>query len=177
MNIKTVVVGELYENCYIIEKNNSCLIVDPGDEDDKIISEIEYEVKGILVTHSHPDHIGALDKLKSKYNVPIYKYSNLNEENINIDEFNFDIIYTKGHTDDSITFYFKEDKVMFTGDFLFKSTIGRMDLPTGNMLEMKKSINKIINYDDDIKVYPGHGASTTLGLEKKYNDYLNGMFW
>ena len=64
MNIKRVVVGSLEENCYIVEKNNKCIIIDPGDEADKIISNITCEVVGILITHYHFDHIGALDELK-----------------------------------------------------------------------------------------------------------------
>lgn len=172
MNIKTVVVGSYMENCYIVEKNNTCLIIDPGAESDKIINEIKYPVIAILVTHSHFDHIGAVNELKEKYNVPIYQYSNLEERNYKIGDFNIEVIYTKGHTDDSISFYFKDDEKMFTGDFLFKSTIGRTDFPNSNSEEMKKSISKILKYNDIIDVYPGHGAKTTLYLEKKYNDFL-----
>ena len=113
-----------------------------------------------------------LESLKKLFNIPVYQYKNLNEGNINIGYFNIDVIYTKGHKDDSITFYFKEEEVMFTGDFLFKNSIGRTDLETGNDIEMKKSIDKILKYNDKIKIYPGHGSSTTLELEKKYNNYL-----
>jgi len=172
INIKKVIVGMLQTNCYIIEKNQKCLIVDPGDEYEKIINEIKKEPIAILVTHRHFDHIGALDKIKNKYNIPTYDFNNLKEGNFDIGEFNFKIIHTKGHTSDSITFYFKEDEIMFTGDFLFKGSIWRTDLPTGNYVEMQESINKILKYSDIIKVYPGHGPSTTLGLEKEYNDYL-----
>ena len=86
------------------------------------------------MTHSHNDHIGALEPLKKLYNIPVYQYKNLNEENINLGDFNIDVIYTKGHKDDSITFYFKEDKVMFTGYFLFKNAIGRTNLEIGNYI-------------------------------------------
>lgn len=172
INIKKVVVGPLMTNCYIVEKNEACLIIDPGDEKEKIINNITFPPIAILVTHSHNDHIGALESLKALYNIPVYQYNNLNEENINIGDFNIDVIYTKGHKDDSITFYFKEDEIMFTGDFLFKNSIGRTDMPTGNTLEMKQSIAKIKEYSSRIKIYPGHGEITNLGIEKDNNPFL-----
>ena len=169
MNIKRVVVGPLQENCYIVEKDGECIIIDPGDEVDKIIESITYPPVAILITHNHFDHVGALLSLKEKYNIPVYDYNNLKEGELSTGKFNIDVIYTPGHTSDSITFYFKEEEIMFTGDFLFKNTIGRTDLPTGNFKEMQKSIRKILTYSDIIKVYPGHGEDTTLGLEKKNN--------
>jgi len=172
MNIKRVVVGPLQENCYIVEKKGESLIIDPGDEADKIIASITYPPVAILITHNHFDHVGALHSLKEKYNIPVYDYNNLKESELSTGKFNIDVIYTPGHTSDSVTFYFKEEKTMFTGDFLFKETIGRTDLSTGNFKEMKKSIRKILTYSDIIKVYPGHGEDTTLGQEKKYNEYL-----
>ena len=163
MNVKRVVVGILEENCYIVESNNKCIIIDPGDEVDKIVSNIDKEVVGILITHYHFDHIGALDELKSKYNIE--------ENNYNIDGFDFEVIDTPGHTSDSKCYYFKDDNIMFVGDFLFKNGIGRMDLPTGSVDEMKKSLDKIFKYPKDIVIYPGHGDKSTLG-----DEYNNGLF-
>ena len=80
MEIKTVVVGPLQTNCYILTKNNQTLIIDPGDEPNKIINEINQEVIGILITHYHFDHIGALTTIKEKYNCPVYDISNLKED-------------------------------------------------------------------------------------------------
>lgn len=174
MNIKRIIVGNLEENCYILEKNNKCIIIDPGDEANKIIDNITCEVIAILITHSHFDHVGALQYLIDKYNIPVYKYDNLKEITYSLDEFNFEVIYTPGHTFDSVTYFFKKDKIMFTGDFIFKNSIGRTDFPTGNFEKMQKSIRKIVEYSDIIILYPGHGDSTTLGLEKKYNKYLGG---
>lgn len=172
MNIKKLVVGPLQENCYIVEKEGESLIIDPGDEADKIIASITYPPVAILITHNHFDHVGAVLSLKEKYNIPVYDYNNLKEGELSTGKFNIDVIYTPGHTSDSVTFYFKEEKTMFTGDFLFKESIGRTDLSTGNFKEMQKSIRKILTYSDIIKVYPGHGEDTTLGQEKKYNEYL-----
>ena len=172
MNIKRVIVGPLQENCYILEKDNMCIIIDPGDEAEKIIGNIVYPPVAILITHNHFDHVGALSQLQEKYNIPVYNYDNLKEGELSTGNFRFDVIYTPGHTSDSVIFYFKEEEIMFTGDFLFKGTIGRTDLSTGNFKEMQKSIRKILIYSDIIKVYPGHGEDTTLGLEKKNNQYL-----
>lgn len=172
MNITKIITGELEENCYLIEKDKNVLIVDPGSDYDKIKQHLkDKNVVGILITHYHFDHIGALDFVLNDYKVPVYDYK-LEEKEYKILDFNFEIIETKGHTSDSVTFFFKEEKAMFTGDFLFRGTIGRTDLETGNMLEMQESIKKIKIYDDDITVYPGHYLETTLGDEKTFNDFF-----
>ena len=91
----------------------------------------------------------------------------------------FDVIYTPGHTDDSITFYFEKEKVMFVGDFIFKGSIGRLDFG-GNETDMKNSLKLIKKYPDDIIIYPGHNESTILGLEKNnyyFNEYINCWQW
>lgn len=169
MEIKIVKVGYLQTNCYILKKNDNIIIIDPGDEYEKIKKEIDKNVSAILITHNHFDHIGALKQFK---NVKIYDYNNLKEQNYNIDGFKFKVIYTKGHTNDSISFYFKEEKVMFTGDFVFKNSIGRTDLETGSNEEMKKSIEKLKEYPSNITLYPGHGDKTTLENEIKINPFF-----
>lgn len=90
-----------------------------------------------------------------------------------IDNFSFEVIYTPGHKEDAITIYFREEKVMFCGDFIFKDSIGRCDLPGGNIVDMKKSIDVIKKYDWDITIYPGHGNKTSLGYEINNNVYFN----
>lgn len=173
MQINIVKVGYLETNCYVLVNNNKCLIIDPGDENDKIINEIKnYEVVGILITHRHFDHIGALHDILEIYKVPVFEFNNVEEKEYKIDEFKFRVIYTKGHTSDSISFYFLNENIIFSGDFLFKNTIGRTDLETSNYNEMLKSISKIKEYDNNIYVYPGHGDMTLLGHEKKYNPYF-----
>lgn len=169
MKIIKIPVGYLEANCYILNKNNENLIIDPGDEFEKIQKQINGKVLGILITHHHFDHIGALKQLKEKFNCPIYEYP-IKEGIYSISNFIFEIISTKGHTSDSITFYFEQERIMFTGDFLFKETVGRTDLETGNMFEMIESLKKISKYDATI--YPGHGDITTLEYEKKHNPYL-----
>ena len=173
MEVNTVVVGSLEENCYVLTKNNTCLVIDPGDDYSKIKEVIkDNKVLGVLITHAHFDHVGALRYFLSKRGVKIFKKSNVNEQEYAIGDFKFKCIYTPGHSSDSITFYFEEINTMFVGDFIFKGNIGRCDLPTGSIKEMENSIEKIKKYDDSIKIYNGHGEPTILKAEKKYNPYF-----
>ena len=89
-----------------------------------------------------------------------------------IGPFSFEEIENPGHSKDSISFYFRKEKLMFCGDFIFQGTIGRCDLEGGSMTEMRKSIAQIKTFPDDITLFPGHGPSTTLGEEKKSNFYF-----
>lgn len=173
MEIKKIVVGPLETNCYILIKDKKCLIIDPGADYDYIVSSVENnQVVGLVVTHYHFDHVGALDKIKNNYNTFVYDKNNLKKGLNAIDNFNFEVIYTPGHSSDLITLYFKEQQVMFVGDFIFKENIGRCDLATGDFAIMLKSINKIKKYNDKIIIYPGHGESTTLAYEKANNQYF-----
>lgn len=166
MQVNRVVVGQLETNCYILVKDDKCLVIDPGDEIDKIKKEIgNKQVVGIIITHYHFDHIGALNYFNKDL---ILDKNNLEEKEYNIEDFDFEIIYTPGHKEDCITIYFKEENIMFTGDFIFEGAIGRMDLDGGNPLDMKKSLDKIKKYNGNIKIYPGHGNSTYLNKESKY---------
>ena len=159
MKITTLQVGDLATNCYLLEKNNKVLIIDPGDEFSKIKAEINNKkVVGCLVTHFHFDHIGALEEVLSYYDLDVNKVTD--------PDFVFETIETPGHTFDSKTFYFKNDQIMFTGDFIFNSSIGRTDLGGSNK-DMLYSLDLIKKYDNDITIYPGHGPATTLGQEKK----------
>ena len=173
MEIIKVVTGALDENCYVLVNNGNCLVVDPGDDFPKIKEACgDNKVLGVLITHSHFDHIGALRNFLTKRSIKIFKRSNLEEKEYSVGDFKFKCIHTPGHSRDSVTFYFEEDKAMFIGDFIFKDSIGRTDLPGGNMIEMEQSIEKIKNYNDDVILYPGHNEETTLGEEKQKNPYL-----
>ncbi len=163
--------GELEENCYLIEDEKNCLIVDPGDEFEKIDKEITKRVVGGLITHRHQDHIGALADVLEKYKCQLFDYFSTDEEEYKVRDFHFKVIHMPGHTSDSICFYFYEDGIMFTGDFLFKDSIGRCDLG-GNEKDMNRSLDKIRTFDESVKIYPGHGESSTLEQEFNNNIYL-----
>ena len=173
MEIKKIITGSLDENCYVLIKNNTCLVIDPGDDYQKIREGVgDSKVLAVLITHSHFDHIGALRNFLTKRSIRIFKRSNLMEQDYMVGDFKFLCIHTPGHSKDSVTFYFEEDNSMFVGDFIFKESIGRIDLPGGNKSEMKQSIEKILKFDEKIRLYPGHGDETTLKEEKKKNPYL-----
>lgn len=169
MKIERVITGSLMENCYILGIGNKVLVVDPGDDIDKINKVINNrEVLGVLITHRHFDHIGAL----SYFNNTIYEKSNLEEKEYIIDKFKFKVLFTPGHTTDSVSYYFEEENILFSGDFIFYETIGRCDLPTGDYTTMLESIKKIKKYPSDMLIYPGHDIETTLEHEIKNNIYF-----
>ncbi len=159
LEVITIVVGSLEENCYLIIKDNKeAIVIDPGDEPNKIIEFAKpYDVKGILITHHHFDHIGALKEIESYFHV---------KETHDIPNFTFEKIKTPGHTKDSVSYYFKEINSIFVGDFIFAGTIGRMDLG-GNEKDMKQSLKSFLTkMDNDVIIYPGHGNKTTLKQER-----------
>ena len=171
-----------------------------GDVIDKYIVNNNLNLIAIFITHGHYDHIEALDFLHDKYkDAKIYlskdeiqvvennEYSlmdhnlkdttlksiNLLNNDSIIKLLNLDIrvINTPGHTKGSTSYYIEDLKVLFSGDTLFKDTYGRCDLPTGDMKEIAKSVGiELMKLPDDTLVFPGHGAHTTIGHERKYND-------
>lgn len=173
MEIKKIVTGVLDENCYVLIKNNTAIIVDPGDDYQNIQEAIgDNKVLAVLITHSHFDHIGALRNFLTKRSIKIFKKSSLEEKEYTIGNFNFRCIYTPGHSKDSVSFFFEENNCMFVGDFIFKESIGRTDLPGGDNNDMKESLNKLLTFDESITLYPGHDDETTLKYEKEHNPYL-----
>ena len=137
MEIDILIIGELNTNCYILKKDRDIIIIDPAANSEVIINKcINYNVVGILVTHHHFDHIGALKEIEKNYD--------LIHNSFTIPNFNFTVLKTPGHTMDSISFYFPEEKILFSGDFIFKGTIGRCDFPESNIKDMQDSLNKIL---------------------------------
>lgn len=194
VNLNILSVGELEANCYIISASNSSesIIIDPGADEKKILDNINknnLDVKYILNTHAHPDHIGGCFFIKEKTKALIllhkddskmFKIISGNEPDkflvdkdiISIGNLEFKVIHTPGHTKGSICVVL--EKIIFTGDTLFAGGIGRTDFPGGSYNEIISSIkNRLLILDDDYKIYPGHGGSSTIGYEKKYNQFLS----
>ena len=199
MKIDTLPIGLYDENIYILHENDKVLIIDPGNNADKIIDKINKneKVQGILITHGHYDHTGAVDDIYDYYQAPVYidsndellvktkgtAYSGGCEKNIycplsyysygqmKIGDFDLEIYHTPGHTAGSVCIKYKN--VLFTGDTLFAQSIGRTDFFSGNDFEMQKSLEFLKTLPNDIVIYPGHGPKSTIGHEKMMNYYLN----
>lgn len=199
MIVKTIMTGEIQENCYIVidESTKKAFIVDPGDEGSKIadvIDSLGIKLEYILLTHGHFDHVGAVEYIADKYNVPFY-ISEVDEkwsekvpslfgklrkadgylkdgDSIAFGDNNIKVIETPGHTEGGLCFLI--DDILLTGDTLFRTSIGRTDFPGGNFKDIIASIkNKLLELGDDITVYPGHGPSSTIAFEKERNPYLD----
>lgn len=198
MIIKTFPVGMLQENCYIIinEEVNEAVTVDPGDEGERLIANIERlgcSLKAILLTHGHADHVGAVVDLKNKFNVPVYinekeilcmqndntVFGKLPEcydfikdgDELAIAGLKIKCIHIPGHTLGGMCFLI--DNELFTGDTLFQGAVGRSDFYGGNHVELINSINeKLMILDKKINIYPGHGPSSTLMYEAMRNPFL-----
>ncbi len=206
MKIKKLELGFLKVNCYIISLDSVNAIIDPGAEFIVIKRNLErYNIKPdfILNTHGHYDHIGAVSEIIDYYKIPFYIHEleepiirdpdkNLssffegNELSLetyklikNTDygyfkELGIKIINVPGHTPGSIML--KAGGVIFTGDLIFKGSIGRTDLPGGDLIQMKKSLSGLKKMDRRLVIYPGHGDNTTLEKELETNCYLEDSF-
>ncbi|EGO87459.1 beta-lactamase [Clostridium botulinum C str. Stockholm] len=188
-------------NCYILidEETMVGCIIDPGGDADRlanIIDELNIEIKFILLTHGHMDHVGGVEVLREKYNVPVYingKDKELmekgtqvfgriwgktpedkelkDEEIIKLGSLDIRCIETPGHTPGGMSFLV--NNVVFTGDTLFHGSVGRCDLPGGNQSQLIESIkNKLMVLDDEIVVLPGHEGESNIKFERQYNPFL-----
>lgn len=184
MDIKSIKVGELRTNCYIVSDDKETMVIDPGFEVDKILQEIAgRKVKAIILTHGHYDHVTGAFELKQKVNAPVWigekdeimmshSTQNLADRRLNDgDKFDlghsvFQVISTPGHTSGGICLYNEKEKVLFAGDTLFAGDYGRTDLPNGSEREMVVSLNKLLKLPPETGVFPGHGYSTTIGNEQ-----------
>ncbi|HAX62269.1 MAG TPA: MBL fold metallo-hydrolase [Elusimicrobia bacterium] len=176
MEIIKIPVGYLEANCYIVfdEKTKGAVIIDPGDEAEKILSVIEKEKLkplAIINTHNHFDHTGANNEIKRKFNVKIYRPAK-DEETKKFGTLPaVKFLLTPGHSRDGLCVL--TEGHLFSGDTLFASSVGRTDLAGGDFNQLTNSIKtKILTLLDNTIVHPGHGPDTTIKAEKKSNPFL-----
>ena len=184
------------------ENTKKCAVIDPGASIIDILNVIEkhqFTVEYIILTHGHGDHISQAPEVKRRTNAKIVAH--VKEEEVLIDrvknlssqlpgplvEFDADIyvdegdvielgslklkiIHTPGHTKGGMSIKVGEN--IFTGDTLFAGSIGRTDFYGGDYKQIMKSLRKLAKYDDNAVVYPGHGPSSTIGVEKRVNPYM-----
>ena len=207
MILKKLVVGPLASNCYIVgsESSKEGMIIDPGDEAEVIsrkVKDLELNVKSVVLTHTHIDHIGALKEVKEATGAEVAIHGDdaqafqaksattmlglsyptppppdrllKDGNNIDIGDLHFLVLHTPGHSPGSICLL--GQGMVFSGDTLFNYGIGRADLPGGSYSQLMNSIHtKLMILPDNTVVYPGHGPKTTIGTERTDNPFLQSL--
>ena len=207
MNIETLVVGPIETNCYIASDpvSREAVIIDAGDDAEEILAYVEQnrlQVKYLLNTHGHFDHIQANDAIREKTGAQLAIHADdvellaspekvsagmmsvihgcrepelvlHNGDTIAFGPYQLRVIYTPGHSKGGCCFYEVQEKVCFTGDTLFCYSVGRTDFPTGDAKALEDAIReKLFVLLDETLVLPGHDAQTMIGKEKKGNPYF-----
>lgn len=198
MKIEQFILGVLGNNSYVVSQDGYCLIIDPTYDADKTIETYvetaQLKPIAILATHGHFDHIGGAEKLKEKYNIPIYLHQNdfslasTASENVygivcencfatdsvkselHLSPFVIQVLETPGHTGGSVCYIV--DDAIFTGDTLFFDSIGRTDFAESDNSKMLCSLRKLKSLKQDFNLYAGHGRNSTLERETRHNIYL-----
>ena len=202
LKIHTLPLGAYQTNCYIIheESSRTCCVIDPGYSPEVIldtVSRLGLKIEAILLTHGHFDHVGAVEELVtatgcrlwlhesdwSQFPSPVtayfYPLANCDfcevqfceeGEIIHAAGLTIRVIATPGHTFGSVCYLC--ENAMFSGDTLFAGSCGRTDLPGGSGKWLRNSLERLADLEENYTVYPGHGESTTLAEEKRYNPYM-----
>jgi glyoxylase-like metal-dependent hydrolase (beta-lactamase superfamily II) len=196
-----------FSNCYIIgtdfsetpidenadldaqadDKNpelREAIIIDPGSMDEHILHFIEinnYALRGILITHDHPNHIHGIKTLKKIYNADIYAINHIvsdfktkivrDDEVFNIGPFSVQVISVPGHSSDSAVY--KIDHLLFTGDALTTGLVGTTASSYGADIQVASLRSKILSLPGNLTVLPGHGPPSSLEAERQFNIGIN----
>jgi glyoxylase-like metal-dependent hydrolase (beta-lactamase superfamily II) len=206
MDVRMFTVGPVQENCFLIRRDGSdgALIIDPGEEAPKLLGAIEQlgvTLHGILLTHTHFDHVGAVADVAKATGAEVwvprkekFVLADINSwvppgfgpfeswdaehtleggERLDLAGFEIDVIFTPGHSPGHVSYSFADEEALFSGDVLFKGSVGRTDLPGGDWPTLLESIRSLIDgLPDDTRVHPGHMGLTTLGAERASNPFL-----
>jgi hydroxyacylglutathione hydrolase len=207
MDVRMFTVGPVQENCYLFRRDGSdrALIVDPGEEADKLLGAIDalgVTLDGILLTHTHFDHVGAVapvakatgaevwvPQLEKRVLADIMSYvpwpgfgpfeswdaehTLAGGEKLELAGFEIDVLFTPGHSPGHVTFSIPDEQAILSGDVIFQGSVGRTDLPGGDWPTLLESIRSLIDsLPGETTVYPGHMGITTLGAERATNPFL-----
>jgi glyoxylase-like metal-dependent hydrolase (beta-lactamase superfamily II) len=200
-------VGPIAENCFLFGKKGSdrVLIVDPGDEAERIlgaVDELGVTIDGILLTHTHFDHIGAVAPVAKATGAPVWcpeievpvladinsfvpwpgfgpyesyeaDHTVSGDEKLELAGMEIDVIFTPGHSPGHVTYSVPDEAAIFSGDVLFQGSVGRTDLPGGDWATLLESIRTLVDsLPPETTVHPGHMGITTLGAERATNPFL-----
>jgi hydroxyacylglutathione hydrolase len=187
--LKKLVVGPYQANCYIIGNRETMegIVIDPGDEVFRIVrtvTETGLNIRYILITHGHIDHVGGAAELKKITGAPVYIHpldtaglgfppdGQVNEgEDILLGTYRIKILHTPGHSPGGVCYL--APGAVFTGDTLFAGSIGRTDFPGGDYRRLIQEVrSKLFTLDETLRVYPGHGPPSTIGTERSTNPFF-----
>jgi hydroxyacylglutathione hydrolase len=207
MDVRMFTVGPVAENTYVVRARNSdrALIVDPGDEADKLLGAIDslgVALDGILLTHTHFDHVGAVAPVARATGAEVwvpeaekFVLADINSfvpwpgfgpfesydaehtlkggERLELAGFEIDVLFTPGHSPGHVTFSIPGERAVFSGDVLFQGSVGRTDLPGGDWDTLLESLRGLVEtLPGETTVYPGHMGVTSLGAERATNPFL-----
>jgi glyoxylase-like metal-dependent hydrolase (beta-lactamase superfamily II) len=207
MDVRMFTVGPVQENCFLLRRDGSdrALIVDPGEEAEKLLGAIEslgVTLDGILLTHTHFDHVGAVAPVAKATGAEVWvpeiekpvladimsfvpwpgfgpfeswdaEHTLRGGERLELAGFEIDVIFTPGHSPGHVTFSIPDEEAVFSGDVLFQGSVGRTDLPGGDWPTLLEAIRSLVDsLPAETTVYPGHMGITTLGAERASNPFL-----
>ncbi|HEX6585858.1 MAG TPA: MBL fold metallo-hydrolase [Solirubrobacterales bacterium] len=206
MDVRMFTVGQVAENCFLLRRDGSdtAVVVDPGDEAERILEAIDQlglTIEGVLLTHTHFDHIGAVAPVARATGAPVWcpeieiqVLADINSfvppgfgpfesyeadhtvsggETLELAGMEIDVIFTPGHSPGHVTYSIPDEEAIFSGDVLFQGSVGRTDLPFGDWSTLLESLRNLIEaLPPETKVYPGHMGITTLEAERATNPFL-----
>ncbi|MGC9400258.1 MAG: MBL fold metallo-hydrolase [Anaerolineae bacterium] len=198
-------IGMLGSNTYLLydDAQKASAVIDPGGDTTPLFEEIEkrgLDIRYLLNTHAHFDHIAANSYVKAKFDVPLGLHPAdralllegggaswfdlayvpspppdielVEGKVLELGNLHIEVLHTPGHTPGSVCLYVPEENALFSGDTLFAESVGRTDLPGGEARRLTESLRKLLTLPEETDLYPGHGSATTLSRARRFNPWL-----